>query len=77
MGDLTKQQEAIIRYLKPGRTLTNIVAITCLGVGSLSSRVAELRRMGYDIKTERAVDDFQRSYNKYTMGDHQNDHSKV
>lgn len=67
MSDLTKQQQVILDYMKPGRTLTNIVAITCLGVGSLSSRVAELRRKGYPINAERDVDGFGRSYFKYTM----------
>lgn len=64
---LTRHQEVVIRYMQPGRTLTNIVAITCLGIGSLSSRIAELRKMGFKIAAERDVDDFDRSYFKYTM----------
>lgn len=46
---LTQQQQVVMDYLSRGRTLTNKVALTCLGVGSLSSRIAELRRMGYVI----------------------------
>ena len=64
---LTPQQQTIIDYMKPGRTLTNMVAITCLGIGSLSSRVAELRRAGHDIVTERCVDKLERSFDKYTL----------
>lgn len=65
---LTPQQKVVLDYLRPGRTLTNKVALTCLNVGSLSSRVAELRRLGYDIAT-RIEEDAQtgRHFKKYNL----------
>lgn len=65
--ELSKQQEIIVLYCQPGRTITNAVAITCLGIGSLTSRIAELTRKGYRFQRERAVDRFGRSFFKYTM----------
>lgn len=64
---LTKQQEIVLDYLKHGRTLTNLVAITALGVGSLSSRIAELRRMGHNIVDRRETDGFGREFKKYDL----------
>ena len=62
---LTTQQRVVFDALEAGKTLTNSVAITCYGIGSLSSRVAELRRLGYEITDEIDVDRFQRRYKKY------------
>jgi hypothetical protein len=68
---LTGQQQVVLDYLMRGRTLTNKVALTCLGVGSLSSRIAELRKMGFEI-----VDSFEedqltgRLFKKYNIGAH-------
>ncbi len=69
MGNtLTPQQETVLSYLKKGRTLTNKVALTCLGVGSLSSRISELRRLGYDIETEHEEDALTgRLFKKYNL----------
>lgn len=64
---LTPQQEIVLGALKQGKTLTNVVAITCYGVGSLSSRIAELRRMGYEITDETDTDRFERSFKKYRL----------
>lgn len=66
---LTEQQRRVKDYLDSGRTLTNIVAITCLGVGSLSSRVSELRGMGVEINTELDTesDPHGRAFKKYTI----------
>ena len=62
---LTTQQKLIVDYLMQGRTLTNKVALTCLGIGSLSSRIAELRRKGYDIEDDTEVGYDERSFKKY------------
>jgi hypothetical protein len=64
---LTEQQGIVIDYLKRGSTLTNKVALTCLGVGSLSSRVAELRRMGFNIVDRMDVDRDGRRFRKYDL----------
>lgn len=62
---LTPQQKRVVDYLKEGRTLTNVVALTCLQVGSLTSRISELRRKGYDIETEMDVGVDGRSFKKF------------
>lgn len=59
----------MLSYLRRGSSLTNIVALTCLGVGSLSSRVAELRALGYTISDTEEVDRFQRRYKKYFIAE--------
>lgn len=65
---LTGQQRVVIEYLERGRTLTNKVALTCLGVGSLSSRIAELRRMGYRIVDALEQDPLTgRNFKKYNL----------
>lgn len=64
---LSAQQQALVDYLMSGRTCTNLIAITNLGIGSLSSRVAELMKIGYPIQKEDAEDIHGRSYKKYSM----------
>lgn len=65
---LTGSQQVVIDYLKKGRTLTNKVALTCLGVGSLSSRIAELRRLGYPITDALEEDTLTgRNFKKYRL----------
>lgn len=53
----TPQQKLIVDYLDAGKTLTNKTAIMCLGIGSLSSRMAELKRKGYEFTTEKDFDE--------------------
>lgn len=50
--ELTPQQKLIVDYLEQGRTLTVKVAIVTLNINSLTKRITELRRLGYDIETE-------------------------
>lgn len=64
---LTTQQKLIIDYLSKGRTLTNKVALTCLGIGSLSSRISELRRAGFDILVEDEEDHNGQTFRKYNL----------
>lgn len=65
---LTSQQQIVLDYLQMGRTLTNKVALTCLGVGSLSSRVAELRKLGYQIEISFEEDRLTgRNFKKYNI----------
>lgn len=65
--ELTPQQGRVIRYLAKGSTLTNKVAIMCLDVGSLTSRIAELRRLGFKIADTLETDHAGRSYKKYDL----------
>lgn len=46
---MSHQAWAVLEYLKSGKGLSNLLAITALGFGSLSSRISELKRAGYDI----------------------------
>jgi len=64
---LTPQQDRVLAYLKEGKTLTNKVALTCLDVGSLSSRIAELRKLGYKINAEMKQDHAERGYKAYKL----------
>lgn len=64
---LTPQQDRVLSYLMEGKTLSNKVALTCLDVGSLSSRIAELRKLGYVINAERKEDHAERTYKVYRL----------
>ncbi|MGV1835216.1 helix-turn-helix domain-containing protein [Rhizobium rhizogenes] len=66
--ELTPQQGRVWQYLDKGSTLTNVVALTCLGVGSLTSRIAELRKLGFVITDELEKGFDGRSYKKYDKG---------
>lgn len=59
------QQQIVMDQLNAGRSLTNLVALTCHGVQSLSSRVAELRKMGVQIEDRTETDQFERQYKVY------------
>lgn len=65
---LTTQQTVVLDYLMKGRTLTNKVALSCLGVGSLSSRISELRKLGYKIAVQNEEDKLTgNTFRKYNM----------
>lgn len=66
---LTNNQRRVFDYLMNGHTLTNLLALTALQVGSLSSRVAELRKMGINITTRVERDHQGRLFNKYDITD--------
>ncbi|RWP84754.1 MAG: hypothetical protein EOR11_20045 [Mesorhizobium sp.] len=59
------QQQIVMDQLNAGRSLTNLVALTCHGVQSLSSRVAELRKLGEHIEDRTETDQFERQYKVY------------
>lgn len=63
----TTQQQIVLDQLNAGRSLTNIVALTCHGVGSLSSRIAELRKLGHKIDDRTETDQFERQYKVYSI----------
>ena len=62
---LTGQQDILMKEFKAGRSLTVMVAHTCYGIASLTSRVAELRKLGYNIEDEWRTDRFDRRYQVY------------
>lgn len=61
------QRRLVLDYLLAGRRLSNLIAITNLGVGSLTSRVAELRRDGYNIQSETKSDHGGKRYVSYWL----------
>lgn len=71
MSDVSKitetSQSVVLKYLQEGRTLTQQVALACLGVGSLTSRIAELRKQGYEIDGIWRTDRFNRRYKAYKL----------
>lgn len=66
--DLNAQATLVLDYLKGGRTLTPMIAMVSLGIGSLTSRVAELRRAGVEINDSWEKDHFKRRYKTYWLG---------
>lgn len=64
---LSPQQKLIMDYLNRGRTITNKVAMIALGVGSLSSRIAELRKLGFMITDEVEYDHNNVPFKKYRL----------
>ena len=73
---MSPQSALILDYLKSGRALTPMVALVSLGVASLTSRVAELRKLKdasgkrlYVINDKWDKDHFKRRYKKYWMGE--------
>lgn len=59
------QTQLVLDYLQSGRTLTTLIALTNLGVGSLTTRIAELRNAGIAVIDEWGVDHFDRRYKRY------------
>lgn len=49
------QHERIIRHLSSGKPLSQAEAFTEYGIGRLSSRICELRKLGYKIRSEYVV----------------------
>lgn len=64
---LSTQCTILLDYLRSGRHVSNMIALVSLGIGSLSSRVAELRAHGYDVAGESKLDTNGRRYNSYSL----------
>lgn len=67
VSDLSEQNRIVYDYLISGRVLTNLIAMTNLGIGSLTARIAELRRKGLTVDDEWGKDHFERRYKKYAI----------
>jgi hypothetical protein len=75
-GGISPQAALVLDYLSGGRELTPLIAHMTLGVASLTSRIAELRKLknpdgSYTypgIKDEWRNDHFNRRYKAYWMG---------
>lgn len=66
---ITTQAKLVLDYLKAGRSLTPMIAMMSLGVGSLTARIAELRSAGVFISDEWSKDHFKRRYKTYWLGE--------
>lgn len=66
-GDLSFQNKLILGYLQGRGPLSNQTAIIELGIGSLTSRIAELRKRGYPITDEVCEDFHGHRYKKYNL----------
>lgn len=70
---MSPQATLILDYLRKGRTLTPLIAHVNLGIASLTSRIAELRKHLRDttdpqeIRGEWSVDTFNRRYMSYWL----------
>ena len=53
MKTLQSQADAILAYLKDGNGITPIDALNLFGCFRLGARIADLKKRGYDIVTER------------------------
>lgn len=53
MKTLQSQADAILAYLKDGNGITPIDALNLCGCFRLSARIADLRKRGYDIVSEK------------------------
>lgn len=63
--NLGPQQRLVYDYLMSGRRLTRQVAINTLGVQEVTTRIAELRKLGLDIKDEWRRDFADTRYKSY------------
>lgn len=60
---LSPQTRLIYKYLSENRTLSQVIALTNLGVGSVTSRVSELRKaLAKAGDNERVVDEWKKDY---------------
>lgn len=66
-GSLTQQAREVLEYLKAGRTLTVQIAVVNLHINSLTRRITELRRHGFDIRADWDVDQKGKKYRKYWL----------
>lgn len=53
MKTIQSQAKRILEYLKAGNGITPIDALDLFGCFRLGARIADLKKMGYDIVTER------------------------
>ncbi len=61
------QTRTVLEYLRSGKGLSAAVAMMTLGIGSLSSRVAELNALGYDISSASRRTPNGKRYNVYHL----------
>lgn len=63
---LSPQNTLVLDMLKEGQSLTHLQAIA-YGIWSISSRVSELRKAGFKVKSVRKADALGRPYVSYSL----------
>lgn len=64
---LSPQAAKVLDLLTTTSGLTQTIAVAVYQVGSITARIAELRRAGYEIATERRHDGFGKQYVRYVL----------
>lgn len=65
---ISPQSAKLLDYLsEEDREITQLVALTILGIGSLSARIADLRRAGYKIDGKRKHEVRGGTYTSYRL----------
>jgi hypothetical protein len=64
---LSPQSVRVLDILTTTRSLTPVLALTVYHIGSLSKRIADLRKAGYGIEGTRRYDAYGRSYIEYRL----------
>lgn len=65
VNDLSPQNHTLYEYLQSGKKVSGLIAMTSLRMASLSSRVAQLRKLGLDIKGRNVTDHWNQRYMVY------------
>lgn len=66
----TSQKKLILEYLKLGQPITPIEALQHFGCFRLGARIADLKKDGYDIRTEIITDpESKKRYASYTLNE--------
>lgn len=63
---MTGQKGTLLRLLRQGRTISNLEALH-YGIASVSSRISELKKRGYNIQANRKLDALGRPYASYKL----------
>lgn len=64
---ITPQALQVLNYLRADRTLTQLLAMN-VGIANLTTRIAELRKLGWDIRGLWKKDTEGRRYKSYRLG---------
>lgn len=63
---MTGQRGTILRLLQQGRSISNLEALH-YGIGSVSTRISELKKRGHNIVSVRKMDALNRPYVSYRL----------
>ena len=67
VANMTPQLKLLYEVFMAGRKLSKLTAMTTLGVGSLTTRVSELRKLGLNVVAKWEGDHFDKRYKSYAL----------